>query len=161
MADMTAAFLKAYGHQPSRKRADTQGLLLKADPSKMSPIMLQAHGFLLNLAAALRIASWERAGLRSELPADLPTADEAFQRLWPYEISTTPESGAIIPELAAQVFQAWLHLFSRSSRASLGTDIVLPIHAVAEVKDKLLDALADILFENRHLADMKENISES
>ena len=103
MADITAEFLKAQGYRPSRKKVDTQGLLLKVEPSKMSPVILRAHGFLLNLAATLRLATWERAGLRSELPPDLPTVDEAFQRLVPPEASQEPESGLVIPELAMQV----------------------------------------------------------
>ena len=155
MADMTAAFLKSQGYRPSRKKADIQNML-PAD----SPTMLRARAVLLNLAAALRIASWERAGLRSELPADLPTSSEAFQRLLPPEIPDSPESKPVVPELGLQVFQTWLQRFSRSSRAALGTDIVLPIHTVTT--DELLDALADVLFKNRHLADMKEkNSSES
>jgi len=154
MADITADFLEACGCRPSRKKGDTDNVPLEIHPMpKMSPIMRQAHGFLSNLAAALRIASWERAGLRSELPPDLPTTDEAFQRLLPSEISDSSEGELVEPELSAQVFNTWLQRFSRSSRASLGTDIVFPpIHAVAEDEDTLLDALADFLLKSSRLA---------
>jgi hypothetical protein len=149
MADMTAAFLKDRGWRPSRKKADSHGVL-----PELNPTMSRAHGVLLNLAAALRIASWERAGLRSELSADLPSSTEAIQRLVPPESPDSSESAPVVPELSAQVFRTWLERFSRSSRATLGTDIVLPTNAVSE--DELLDALADFLFENRHLADVRE-----
>ena len=159
VADLTADFLDNLGWKSSRKKGDTDNVPLEIHPMpKMSPVMLRAHGFLLNLAAALRLVSWERAGLRSELPADLPTANEAFQRLLPPEVSDSSESGLVIPELALQVFRVWLRQFSRNSQASLGIDITLPLHAVAEMEDKLLDILADFLLKNCRLADMADAI---
>ena len=53
-----------------------------------------------------------------------------------------------------KVFRTWLQRFSRSSRATLNADVLLPAKSVS--KDELLDALADFLWANRHLADAKE-----
>ncbi len=102
----------------------------------------------------MQILAWERAGLRPELPADLPTAEEAFRNLLPEEASGEEENAPVVPELSMKVFQTWLQRFSRSSRETLNTDVLLPAKAVS--KDKLLDALADFLWANRHLADAKE-----
>ncbi len=149
MADLTAAFLEAQGFHPKRKRASSVSAV-----AEDSPTMTRAHGVLLNLAAALRIASWERAGLRSELPADLPASSEAFQNLMPSEVPGSSQDAPVTAELSERVFRTWLQRFSRSSRAALSTDVLLPANTVSE--DELLDALADFLWENRHLADVKE-----
>jgi hypothetical protein len=84
----------------------------------------------------------------------LLTAKEAFQSLLPPETSEDPENTPIVPELSMKVFRIWLQRFSRSSRATLNTDVLLSTKEVSE--DDLLDGLADLLWANRHLADVKE-----
>jgi hypothetical protein len=149
MADTVADFLEAQGIRPRQNRSgDSCALPQKGETT--TPV----HAFLLNLAAALRIAMWERAGLRSELPADLPSSREAFQNLVPAESFHSSTGSSATPALAQTVFRTWLEQFSRSSRATLGTDVLLDAAGLSE--DELLDALADFLYENRNLADMKE-----
>ena len=102
----------------------------------------------------MQILAWERAGLRPELPADLPTAEEAFRNLLPPDTSEDSSNTPVVPELSMKVFRTWLQRFSRSSLATLGTDIMLPTSTASE--DALLDALTDLLWNNRHLAKPKE-----
>ena len=149
MADMTAAFLKAQGFRP-RKKAARCSVGLVED----SPEVRRVNAFLMNLAAALRIALWERAGFRRALPADLPSSSEAFRNVVPPEVAGTAGDAPVIPELYTKVFRTWLEQFSRSSQAALSTDVLLAVKGVSE--DKLLDALADLVWENRHLANAKE-----
>jgi hypothetical protein len=149
MADLTAAFLKSQGFRPRRKHGRTSCVLCEG-----SPASTRVQGFLLNLAAALRIAAWERAGLQPDLPADLPNSAEAFQNVVPAEVPNDQEDAPFMPALYAKVLQTWLQRFSRSSRAALNADIMLPVKAVSE--DELLDGLAEFLLANRHLADIQE-----
>ena len=148
-AQLAAAFLEAQGFRPKKERVCSPSVEAENSPTRM-----RAQGFLLNLGAALQLASWERAGLRSELPADLPTSSEAFQNLVPPQVLGSSDGAPVTPDLSMKVFKTWLQLFSRSSRATLNTDVLLPTKAVSE--DELLDALADFLWANRHLADVKE-----
>jgi hypothetical protein len=105
---------------------------------------------LLNLAAALRIAEWERAGLRSSLPADLPTASAAIRSaLSPETADTANGSAATATDLSARVLRTWLEMFSYASRESLDTDVLMPVKSVAA--DELLESLADFLWTNHNL----------
>jgi hypothetical protein len=150
MADLTSAFLKAHGFRARKSCAGS-----KQVSAEDTPQARRAKGFLLNLAAALRVASWDRAGFRPSLPADLPTWSEAVKNAVPPE---TPDiannSVATTTDLPARVFRTWLQRFSRSSRATLNTDVLLSTKGVSE--DDLLDALAELLWANRRLADVKE-----
>jgi len=149
-AELAAAFLEAYGFRPRKKRSDSTACLPEDSPARA-----RAECVLLNLGAAMQIAAWERAGLRPELPADLPTAEEAFRNLMPLEKPSPSGKTRIVAELSMKVFKAWLQRFSRSSQATLGTDVLLPVAAASE--DTLLAALADLLWNNRHLAKPKEH----
>jgi len=148
-AQLAAAFLESCGIRPKKKRANSDSPLPEDSATRM-----RAECFLLNLGAAMQILAWERAGLRSELPTDLPTIAEAFRNLMPAEAPSPSDNTTTKPELSMKVFRIWLQRFSRSSRSALSTDVLLPVNAVSE--DKLLDELADFLLANRHLVDMKE-----
>ena len=151
MADLTTAFLEAQS-VPQRKNLASSGQV----PAEDTSLSRRAEGVLLNLAAALRIASWERAGFRPALPADLPSSSEAFRNLVPPEMPEAAEGArTAVPELSRKVFRTWLRLFSRTSHATtLCTDVLLRMQTVGE--DELLDALADFLWNNRHLAKIEE-----
>ena len=148
-AKLAAAFLKECGFRPSKGRSNSTPSLPEGHRTRQ-----RAECVLLNLGAAMQILAWERAGLRSELPPDLPTAEEAFQKLLPEETFGDEENTPVVPELSMKVFRTRLQRFSRSSRATLNADVLLPAKSVS--KDELLDALADFLWANRHLTDAKD-----
>ena len=144
MADLTAAFLNAHGFHPSEPSPPEP--LLPAD----DPLVRQAQTVLLNLAAAIRIARWEQAGLKELLPAELPSATEAFRSVLPAEVGDENGTGPTVTSaLSRKVFRVSLERFSNAGLRTIGTDMLLPTHAVSE--DELLDALADLLWENRYL----------
>lgn len=149
-ADLVTQFLKALGYWPKKKRSQ--------DPPGIphdSQATARAEGFLLNLGAALRIALWERAGLRPLLPDDLPTASEAFRNLMPAEDAVTAEhSQRAMPELARKVSEVHSRHFVLDGLATVGADIARPAAPVPE--DEFVEALADFLWKHRHLADDNE-----
>ena len=66
-AKLAAAFLKYCGYRPSKSAVGHSTPSLPEDHRTRQ----RAECFLLNLGAAMQILAWERAGLRSELPAGL------------------------------------------------------------------------------------------
>jgi len=146
MADLTAAFLRAQGYRPRRRSVGSADAL-----SLETPVVRQAKGFLLNLAAALRLARWEHSGLRPHLPGSLTSAAEAFRNLVPPRDDVTdPDEAETIPPLSREVFRTWVERFCRTGQTSIGADVVLKQDSVSE--SDLLDSLADFLWEHRHLA---------
>lgn len=94
---------------------------------------------------------WENAGLTDRLPQCLPPSREAYRAA----LSQFDESDEGGPHessraLAVQVFRTYHERFAHSSRAELGTDVLLLTDGATE--DELLDAVADFLWEHRHLA---------
>jgi hypothetical protein len=156
MADLVTAFLKTQGYRPLKTCAGSvAGEVCCDSTSENSSVIRRAKTFLLNLAAALRLAQWERGRLRPSLPADLPIAIEAFRNAVPPEIDGPAEPAhSIMSELSLQVFRTCHQRLSWSSRATLGIDVLLPTQAPSE--DELLDGLADLLWNNRHLAKPEE-----
>jgi hypothetical protein len=148
-AHLAAAFLNSCGYRPKKNQARTISTRQEDDSLRQ-----RAEKFLLNLGAAMQILVWERAGLRPELPAELPTAEEAFRKLLPPEAAGDSTNALVEPELSMMVFRTWLERFSHTSRETLNTDVLLPTRSIS--KDELLDAMADFLWANRHLADAKE-----
>jgi hypothetical protein len=150
MANMTAAFLENHDIRPGKKQVKSAVYPTKGSMTLENPMEdTRANAFLCNLGAALRIASWERTGLQPVLPADLPSSSEAFRNIVPPEMCGITEDVPDASEPYQKVLRIWLQQFSRSSHFSLGTDVYLSINTVEE--DKLLDAVADLLWQNRHL----------
>lgn len=150
-ADLVGRFLEAQ----ELKRPKPVAELSEETGDVDSPKILRAKRFLLNLGAALRIAGWERAGLRGGLPADLPAASEAFRNLVPTAGSERPSNPGLSTDLSAKVFRTWVERFSRSSRTDLAVDMLLPLRSIPE--EELLDALADLLWKHRHLSNSEAN----
>ena len=150
MADLTVAFLRGAGYRPRRNRKKSGA----AEPEDSGSIG-QAKGFLLNLAAAIRIAVWEHAGFRPHLPSDVHSLSEASRHLIPPP-SNEPaaDTSSTVPELARTVFRVQAQQFLHSGRKELGTDVLLPLQAPSE--DELLEGLADLLWNNRHLVEAEE-----
>ncbi|QDU01716.1 hypothetical protein V6x_13980 [Gimesia chilikensis] len=147
MADLTGRFLQAQGYRP--KRRSKQPGCAKEVPTG------PAADFLLNLAASLRIAVWENAGLTDWLPNPLPPSRESYRAtLSQFVESRDGDRLENTRSLALQVFRTYHEQFAHTSRAELNTDVLLQCDGATE--DELLDALADLLWENRHLASGEE-----
>jgi len=144
MAELTASFLAARGFPLCGEAGDE-----KVEDGD-GPHVRRAKVFLLNLAAELRLCQWEQAGLRRYLPGTLPPSTVAFRTLVPPDDVGSTEESSGRTELWSQVFSTWLERFCRGSRATIGVDVVLRLDDLSV--DEFLDAMADFLWEHRHLA---------
>jgi hypothetical protein len=84
------------------------------------------------------------------LPADLPAAAEGFEHVVPAKNSDEDADPEPDTELPLQVFQTWVERFSHCSQETLGVDMLLAAAMLSP--ETLLDAIADFLWTNRHLA---------
>ncbi len=131
-ADRVTAFLKTRGMKPRRKSK-------RPVPAVEKPTG-QVAEILLNIAAALRLRTWERAGLTTHLPERLPAATDALTAAADCAVNpeTTDNSEAQIPKA---VFRTLIERFAQDGQVDLGTDVVLD----AKSGDKLLDEFAAFL----------------
>jgi hypothetical protein len=138
-ADRVAAFLKLQGYTPLP--------LPKMPIAQESVPTGPAAEVLLNLAAALRLRSWELAGLTSYLPADLPSAVDALAAA--AELGSQPQQPATPGDgaIAQYVFRTSIERFSRDGQSCLGTDVLLE----QLDSDDLLDDVAAFLWGQRGL----------
>ena len=143
-ADLVTAVLRDTGYQPAKRRSDSD------EETAEGPAMQKAKAMLLNLGATLRIAEWERAGVKSRLPHTLPGSSEALRAIMPNDQKQVGP-----PRLTAKVLETLLKSFALSGRAKLGADVLLECEGLEE--DALLDVLADFLWRHRHLAKNMEN----
>jgi hypothetical protein len=136
MADLTAGFLDRLGALPPLKQR------------RKAPVALP-DGFLLELAAVLRIGLWERAGLRDRLGLDLPPADQVLDdlvaRFTQVPVEMRPERTCA--GIVMDVFRTTLDRLAWGGRGELHADVVLGEHD----DELLLEALADVLWEQRHV----------
>lgn len=110
-----------------------------------------AANMLLNLAAALRLRSWEHAGITTSLPADLPRSADALAAV----IAAAENGGREnTTEIPITVFKALLLRISRVSQTKLTADVALPVGVNA---DELLERLADFLYAHRYLMDEQKD----
>ena len=113
---------------------------------KTKPVRLPA-GFLLELAAVLQLGFWERQGLRTRLPADLPTYHEASQSL----AERAAKGPAEFDDLQATpishlVTRAFIENFAWEGPDHLGADVI--IGQVDE--EQFADVLAEFVWQHRH-----------
>jgi len=103
------------------------------------------------------LAVWEQAGFRSQLPADLPSADDALANAVPKDgdCSVSPHSLATLP-LYQRVMCAGHRCFARRAKSELGIDVLLPPAGLSQ--EDLLDAVADLLWEHRHVPESEGNV---
>lgn len=131
--------VKARAERDAVSVAQFMGCLgLNATPEK--PVPLPA-GFLLSLAAALRLLAWEVRGFNFHREAGLPSASEAirdaFERLLEKDAKPSP--------ICNTVGRLALERFAWAGEPELGADV-----AIDDVDEELfLDALADFLWANR------------
>lgn len=103
--------------------------------------------WLLKLAALLKIARWERAGITAQLGVDLPTSEEVYLDL----ITLVPGQPARFsgPELSRRVLLihlgriAWSPWEHRPAAVAIEQSLA---------PDEFLDRLAQFLWDHRHLA---------
>ena len=141
-ADLVARFLRSRGLKPTRTS--------KPEGNPKLPQGLAAD-FLMELGAALRLRMWERAGLTEILPPGLPNAAESLASA-AGRAAAGQGRGAADRDAPTEVLRACINYFSAAGRTELAADVVVPS---AEDRDELLDVLADMLWEYRHLADEK------
>jgi hypothetical protein len=136
MADLTADFLDKL-------------LRLNGDSKSRKGPVSWPRGFLLDLAPILRIALWERTGLIDHLGKEFPPAKQALADLFRRyeENASDPEKEGAYSELRMEVFKTRFNLLAWGGRRELNADVVLGDRD----DDRLLEALADLLWENRHL----------
>jgi hypothetical protein len=104
-------------------------------------------GFLLDLAAALRLLAWEEAGLDLKAFARLPAARAALLNvLQSLTQSVIGQHEAVkVDSLLQDVMGAFFDYFAWSARVELDVDVTL-----GEVdEDAVLEALADFLWAHR------------
>lgn len=104
-ADLVAALLKSLDVAPSKQAREFD-----------APVNPQVGQFLLGLAAAIRLRSWENAGLISHLPSSLPNSAQALARAADADPSN---------DLPQRVWQTWLTRFARNEQGRLPADIFL------------------------------------
>jgi hypothetical protein len=104
--------------------------------------------FPFELAAILRIAAWQRAGLAADLSDAFPPARELLEDLIRRFIADPLSFNApAVPRLCAQVVSIWIAHCAWDSPSETGADVWL-----SEIDNDLLhDAMADFLYEIRNL----------
>ena len=107
MADLTASFLDQLGFLPPLKQR------------RKEPVALPCE-FLLELAAVLRLALWERAGLRDRLGRDLPPAEQALDDLFARFAQESPvaRSDGTSAGLVMEVFKTTLSRLAWGGRGN-------------------------------------------
>ena len=123
------------------------GLQRGGDGVARVPLRLPAY-FLVGLAAALRLFSWEQGGLRIHRDAGLPSAAEALQlvarSITTHEPVARKEQAS--RQLLCQILTVFVERLAWNGRALLEADLEL---GEAD-EETLVDALADLLWAHRH-----------
>jgi hypothetical protein len=130
--------------------ADAVGLFLQQlglTGSPQQPRKLPA-GFLLHLAAALRLSLWETQGFTFHHAAGLPPADQAIGDAF----DALADTNANPTEFCTAVMRLLLERFAWNGLGDLNVDIALD-----ELSEEgALDVLAQFLWTHRHVATSKE-----
>lgn len=131
--------------------ADAVGLFLRergltGTPQK--PLKLPA-GFLLDLAAALRLFAWDRQGFSFHHAAGLPPADQAILDTF----DALGDANGKPTELCIAVQRLALEHLAWNGLIDWNADIALD-----DLSDETaLDMLAEFLWKHRHAATLKED----
>lgn len=117
--------------------------------------------FLWELAAILRIASWQQSAALAELATEFQPSsvlfDDLLKRFWTDPLSMCQNISAATCPLGYKVLQIWLRHCSWYGMEELGTDVVIQDHIFPE----LLDVLADFVWQQRGLANDLDNKHEN
>lgn len=108
--------------------------------------------FLWELAAILRIASWQQCAALSELTTEfLPSSvlfDDLLRRFWTDPQSMCQDITATTCPLGYQVLKIWLRHCSWFGMEELGADVVIQDQDIPQ----LLEVLVDFVWQHRGLA---------
>jgi hypothetical protein len=104
----------------------------------------------LYLGFALRLLIWEQCGLQVHRDAGLPPAREILRDV--FLSPGDPAAAARTAQLPGQVMALFIQRFAWAGRRELGTAMVLD-HVD---EDLALEALADFLWNHRHLVQAEE-----
>jgi len=122
--------------------------ILPADEVPAEPIA----ELVSDVGAALRIAQWERAGLRPFLPSELPAATDAIRSIQHERQDPETHQPA---DLADVQLSVWLKHFAWHAGETLGSEVVqfgCPVESEA-----IVDRLAEFLWSHRHgVPDVRE-----
>jgi hypothetical protein len=143
MAVAVAAYLESRGVLPDRNQR------------AKAPVELPAE-FLLELGAALRLAEWEKAGLRGTLRG-LPAAQSALADVLRRAAEQPEEFGtsvAIMPPLLMTVITMAINGLSWHGRAELNADVAIAVDDDDEAD--VLEILANLIWDHRHLGAVEE-----
>ena len=144
-AALVAAFLHDSGFKPRGKiRSTSLVTKIPAGP---------AADFLLELGAALRLRTLEQAGLRSALQADVPSADQALTEAAQRAVAREHDSRGS-REFPQAIFRMVDRQLSRTTLGGRNVPMVLP---KAYDMNRLLNRLADFLWEHRSLSENTPN----
>jgi hypothetical protein len=138
MADLTIRFLDDTGLFPPEQRRER-------------PVALPAE-LLLELAAVLRIAIWERDGLLDPVAVGLPHARDAYDELMERAAHRPDSFSSVVisPPLHRKVMWVVLRQLAWNGRRDLGADVVLGrTDGDGEAE---LEAMAEFLWARRHPA---------
>jgi len=103
-------------------------------------------GFLLELAAVLRIGEWEHVGLDAHIAEGLPSFAVAAKELASRAIATPSEFNArSSPVLWKRVLAFYLRRMAWDGLNAFGADVV-----VGDVNENVVDQLARALWKHRH-----------
>ena len=99
-------------------------------------------GFLLCLAAGLRLLSWEANGLTPHREAGLPAAKTVLHDT----LLSATEPGRLDRGLPFRVFALWAERFAWAAGAAFGTEVLLDD---LDADDAAAEAVADLLWASR------------
>ncbi len=109
-----------------------------------SPLRLPVD-FLLVLGAALRLGLWEMIGIQLHRDAGMPPAREIIIDV--LQSATNPEAAARTAQLPSRVLALSIEHFAWAGRLELKADVIVD----PADEDMVLEALADFIWNNRHL----------
>jgi hypothetical protein len=131
----------------SEFQADLVAAVIEASELFKSKLIQVSAACLLEFAALLQIWFWDHQGLRPQLPADLPTYQEAAASFAARAAKGDAGfEGANASLLGLKVIQVVMDQFAWEGQDYLQADVVL--RTIDE--DQLIEAIADLLWNKRH-----------
>jgi hypothetical protein len=128
--------------------ADRVGRFLHAHGLVTSPDrpLYLPDAFLLNLAASLRLLTWEMSSLQVHRDAGLPSAEQALNETFRSLAESDVVESLTLHDLSLRALALFIERFAWHGRRELDADMALDRYD----QDGMLDALAEFLWAHRH-----------